>query len=209
MPNALRVDVYVDVICPWCLIGKRQLTLALDMLAQQPAAPDVHLQWHSVQLLPDIPESGLDYAQFYVQRLGSAQAVRARQAQVREAASQAGVAIQFERIQRFPNTRAAHQLLALGMQKLNPVEFLQLLDDVMQAYFQRGEDIGDHSVLLALGQMHGLDPSHVSAWLQSGKGVPEKCSVPGVPYFVFNERIALSGAQSPHVLLGAMRDSLC
>lgn len=204
MPAVLRIDVHMDVICPWCLIGKHQLQKAISLWAQRAGAPAAFVQWHSVQLLPQVPDGGLDFAEFYEQRLGSAQAVRARQAQVREAASAVGVEILFERIQRFPNTRRAHQLLALAEQALAANEVAALLNDVMCAYFQQGLDLGDMKALLMLGQRHGLDEARINAWIQSGRGAPEVHAVPGVPYFVFNQRTALSGALSPDVLLAAM-----
>ncbi len=204
----LHIDVYVDVICPWCLIGKRQLDRALQRFTAEPDAPPVHVRWNSVQLLPQTPLEGLDYTTFYEQRLGGAQAVRMRQAQVRQAAASAGLDLQFARIQRFPNTRLAHQLLSLARNVLSPASQRALLDDVMCAYFQRGVDIGNADALQALAQRHGLNAEQVTEWLQSGQGVPEPVHVPGVPFFVFNNKQALSGAQTADVLLNAMVASL-
>jgi hypothetical protein len=113
MNPSVRIDVYVELICPWCLIGKRHLERALAQLA---TASDrelrVDLQWHTVQLIPQVPREGWPFAEFYARRLGSPEAVRQRQAQVRTAAAQAGVEIDFARIQRFPNTTLSHRLLA-------------------------------------------------------------------------------------------------
>jgi predicted DsbA family dithiol-disulfide isomerase len=205
MTPTLHIDAYIDVICPWCLIGKRQLDKAVALFAQEVDAPAVRLRWHSVQLLPQVPAEGLDFVAFYEQRLGSPQAVLARQAQVRQAASQAGVEVHFDRIRRFPNSRSAHQLLALATELLDPEAVVALLDDLMCGYFQRGEDIGDMHTLLALAQRHGLDQVTVADWITSGQGIPQPVQVPGVPYFVFNQSIALSGAQPVENLLRTMQ----
>ena len=128
---ALDIDVYFDLICPWCLIGKRQLEKAIEAFSSDPQNPPVHIRWHSVQLIPEVPAQGLDFGAFYVQRLGSAAAVAARQAQVRSAASAAGVDVHFERIQRFPNTLQAHQMLAYARLHLAADRLHALIDALM------------------------------------------------------------------------------
>ena len=116
-PTTVQVDVYFDLICPWCLIGKRQLDAALARWRAEHAGADVHVRWHSVRLIDGVPPEGWDFAAFYERRLGSPEAVQARQAQVRAAARQAGAEIDFSRIRVFPDTGPAHQLLALGARR--------------------------------------------------------------------------------------------
>src|SRR5215471_1159588 len=98
MTNNLDIDVFFDLICPWCLIGKHQLRRALAQLAETDPDVRVRVQWHSVQLISDVPEHGLPFAEFYEHRLGNKEAVHARQMQVNVAAAQAGAAIDFSRI---------------------------------------------------------------------------------------------------------------
>jgi len=204
---SLDIDVYFDLICPWCLIGKRQLEKALEALAKVPQSPSVRIRWHSVQLIPGVPAQGLDFGAFYLQRLGSAAAVAARQAQVRSAASEAGVDLHFERIQRFPNTLQAHQMLAYASQHLAADRLHSLIDALMCGYFQRGANLGDLDVLLSMGQQYGLDSDAARAWIAQGQGIPEPVQVPGVPFFVFNQRLSLSGAQPAERLLQAMQEA--
>ncbi|MES2889993.1 MAG: DsbA family oxidoreductase [Pseudomonadota bacterium] len=203
---ALQIDVWFDLICPWCLIGKRHLDSALAEWRRQRPTDAVAVRWHPVRLIDGVPAEGWDYAVFYERRLGSAQAVIARQAQVRLAAQQAGLAIAFERIQRFPDTAPAHQLLALAGRQLGPQAQETLVDRLFQGYFQQGQDLGSHSWLLQIAAESGLDLAEAQA--QLGLNLPSAPPVPGVPFFVFYERLALSGAQPPAALLEAMHNAL-
>jgi predicted DsbA family dithiol-disulfide isomerase len=204
MPPTLSIDVYFDLICPWCLIGKRHLNQALAQLAQISPCAQVSVTWHSVQLIPDVPAEGLDFAKFYLQRLGSADAVRARQAQVRAAAHRAGAEVDFARILRFPNTRKAHQLFSFATSHLAPLETERLLERLFEAYFNLGEDISDRATLGRIAARHGLDTPDLDAWMACEQWQPVNIQVPGVPFFVINQSHQLSGAQPVDVLLAAM-----
>ncbi|AMO25053.1 DsbA family oxidoreductase [Ramlibacter solisilvae] len=209
MSQKLKIDVYVELICPWCLIGKRNLSLAVEQLAVTLPELHVELDWHLVQLVPQVPREGWPFAEFYLRRLGSPEAVRQRQAQVKAAAAQAGVDIDLARIQRFPNTTLAHRLLALCA-KQRAFAMDALLDRLFAANFQRGEDIGDLALLLDIAQELDLDREAAREWLATGPAeLPaEPPLVSAVPLFVFNEQLALSGAQSPEALLSAIGKQL-
>lgn len=198
--NRLTIGIHFELICPWCLIGKRHLDRALERFAQIYPGVAVELAWHPVQLLPDVPEAGLPFAQFYEQRLGSAEAVRLRRQQVALAARDAGLELDLTRIQRMPNTARAHELLrevaALGQ----PALYEALLERLFAAYFQRGEDIGDATTLRALAAEVGVPADRPTAT----PAVADLPSATSVPHFVFNRRLALSGAQEPGLLLLAM-----
>jgi predicted DsbA family dithiol-disulfide isomerase len=208
MAHELRVDVYFDLICPWCLIGKRHLNLALEQLNQAAPDIDVTVQWNSVRLIPDTPAEGLDFAEFYLRRLGSPEAVRMRQGQVRDAAARAGTQVDFARIKRFPNTAKAHQMFAFAAQHLPANQLEALLERLFAAYFNLGEDLGAMDTLLAIAAEWRLDLPTLQAWIETGHGLPKPLTMPGVPFFVFNRTHALSGAQPPETLLAAMRQSI-
>jgi predicted DsbA family dithiol-disulfide isomerase len=203
IPNAsVQVDVYFDLICPWCWIGKTHLTTARRMLAERRPGVQMQMRWHSVQLIPQVPPQGLPYQAFYEHRLGGPAAVQARRSQVQAAAAQAGLSIHHERIAVFPNTWHAHQLLALTAQQ-HPEQHEALLDDLFKSFFVKGIDIGDKQELATLAQAHGVDTSTVDdfdappVW-----ALPDSAS--GVPLFVINQRHTVSGAQPPLVLLAAL-----
>ena len=199
---ALQIDVWFDLICPWCLIGKRHLDTALATWRAQRPTDTVVLSWHPVRLIEGVPPEGWDFAAFYERRLGSPQAVAARQAQVRAAAAHAGLSIAFDRIQRFPDTAPAHQLVLLAAQRLGTEAQATLIERLFQGYFQQGRDLGDHAWLLQLAAEWGLDVAEAASRLDLP--LPQAEPVPGVPFFVFNQRKALSGAQAPSALLQTM-----
>ncbi len=201
--TTVQVDVYFDLICPWCWIGKTHLETARRQLAERQPDVQVQLRWHSVQLIPQTPPQGWPYQAFYEHRLGGPEAVRARRAQVQAAAARAGLTIHHERIAVFPNTWRAHRLLAFTAQQ-HPEQHEALLDALLEAYFVQGVDLGDDQVLASLAQAHGVDSAEVEAL-----DAPPVWALPGgasgVPLFVFNQREAVSGAQPPEVLLSAIQ----
>lgn len=203
MKRSLRIDVWFDLICPWCLIGHHHLQTALQTWQATNPGELAAVHWHSVQLLPDVPSQGWPFAAFYVQRLGSEGAVKARQAQVMAAADAAGVTIRFDRIQTFPNSAAAHHLYQQSRQWLTADAHNRLLCELFAAYFEHGRNLNSPEVLMDLGLSVGV-PQSVLQQCVAGVRVPEPCSVPSVPFFLFNQRHGLSGAQPPQVLLAAM-----
>ncbi|GAB3369503.1 DsbA family oxidoreductase [Lysobacter rhizosphaerae] len=214
LTNSLVIDIHFDLICPWCFIGKRHLALARTRFAQK--FPDIAVEtvWHPVQLLPDVPEQGLPFAEFYERRLGSAEAVRQRRQQISLAARSAGLELDLAGIERMPNTARAHELLrrvaALGA----PALYEALLERLFAAYFQRGEDIGDAATLRALAEEVGVLPDRLAAATpDDAELVPAIASanasaISGVPHFVFNGRRSLAGAQDATLLLVAMSQAV-
>jgi predicted DsbA family dithiol-disulfide isomerase len=206
----LDVEVWFDLVCPWCLIGKRHLATALEHLRQAQPQIECTIRWRSVQLLPDVPLAGLPYRQFYLDRLGSADAVAARQREVQAAASGAGLEIRFDHQQVMPNTLAAHRLIAVAASK--GLDVAGLVDALLAAYFSDGLDIGDSAVLMRVALEAGLDAEASAACLHADPGTWQPPPLPvgahGVPHFVFNGRLALSGAQMPATLLEAARSAL-
>ncbi|MCY1437255.1 DSBA-like thioredoxin domain protein [compost metagenome] len=212
MSRRLHIEVFFDFICPWCLIGKRQLERALTELRASQPDVEVSLEWHGVQLLPDMPVAGLPFAEFYLRRLGSEQAVQMRQAQVREAAAAAGLNIDFARILRMPNTADAHRLLQRATALGSAEQVEALLERLFAAYFHNGENLGDPATLRVIAEDCGFAPVDLVDSLR-GDGSPffgdeAGMAANGVPYFVFDRRLAVSGSQSTEVLLGAMNAAL-
>ncbi len=209
MAATLTIDVTFDPICPWCLIGKRHLARALARLAEIEPDVVVQVRWFPVQLLPDLPADGLPFAEFYLRRLGSPQAVLARQLQVHAAAAQAGLQIDFSQITRMPNTRLALRLLDYTSTAGSERQHDAVVERLFAAHFLQGLNIGDMATLVALARACGLDGSAVHALLSDtawAASVPPQrpTAREGVPDFVFNGHYRLSGAHPPKVLLHAM-----
>jgi predicted DsbA family dithiol-disulfide isomerase len=217
MNSHLRIDVHFDLICPWCLIGKRHLATALQHFRRLRPGVEVDIAWQSHELLPDTPPAGLPYQAFYERRLGGPAAVAARRAQVQEAARPAGIEFAFERIRLLPNTRAAHRLVALANRHGSPIRTAAVIERLFAAYFFEGEDIGDPGVLARIAAKAGLGPAGAAAPRDAGNCEIDPVGdwldatplqVPGVPFFVFNGHFAISGAHPPQTLLQAMQSAV-
>ena len=213
MGRTLRIDVWFDFVCPWCLIGKRQLAKALALLGE--SAPEVRaeVRWHGVQLLSQAPGEGWPFLDFYIRRLGGEAAVRARQAMVLNAAHAAGAAIDFPAILVMPNTGLAHRLFAAAVAHGTPAQADALLERLFAAHFTRGANLGMPEVLLAEAAACGLPlGSLVSALELDGRpfkpGPPPPDPAGGVPCFAFDGGLYLSGAQPPGRLHAMMQRAL-
>ncbi|SDB93309.1 DsbA family oxidoreductase [Paraburkholderia lycopersici] len=209
----LKIDAFLDFICPWCLIGKRNLDAAVSRFAGAQPDARVQVQWRSHQLLPWTPLAGMPYQAFYRDRLGSAEALAVRRAQVQRASREAGIEFAFDRISVLPNTAAAHDLVTFAASRVASAQSAALIDRLLGAYFMEGEDIGDYAVLERLGLECGLDGERLTAYLAASKRLADPTGqrmphaeprVSGVPYFVFNGDYVLSGAYSPVAIASAM-----
>ncbi|KXB32360.1 hypothetical protein AT959_01305 [Dechloromonas denitrificans] len=210
MTPTLTIDVCFDLICPWCLIGKRNLNTALEEF--RASRPDIQLRivWRGLPLLPATPPAGEPYQEFYLRRLGSPAAVAARRAQVREAGQLAGVDFAFDDITVLPNTLAAHALVELVARNGDEAQTEQLIEALFQAYFMDARDIGDLAVLLDIAGECGLTISlqQLVSASSTAKSANGAVNVSGVPYYVFNDRFALSGAHPPATLREAIQRSV-
>ena len=210
MSRRLRIDVFFDFICPWCLIGKRQLEHAQVQFRSR--HPDVQITtvWHGVQLLPQLPVEGEPFADFYRKRLGNADAMTMRQAQVQEAARAVGLTIDLSRIATMPNTADAHRLFERASERGNGAQREMLLERLFAAYFQRRENLGCRETLLTIARACGIAPDAVVDCLKGDAtpfaGAPGATS--GVPSFQFDNRMTVIGAQPAQALLGAMHEAL-
>ncbi|WP_223443409.1 DsbA family oxidoreductase [Pseudomonas sp. BF-R-19] len=210
MTRALRIDAFFDFICPWCLIGKRQLNRALAKLRASHPEIELELVWHGVQLLPHLPAQGVPFVEFYQKRLGSAEAVQARQAQVRQAAAAVGLSIDFSSIKTMPNTADAHRLLECATGLGSVAQRDALLEQLFAAYFHRGKDLADSATLLAIAESCGYPRAALADCLLGARCPFDDggMGARGVPYFLFNRRQVVSGAQPAEVLLQAMHQAL-
>lgn len=206
IPTA-QITVISDAICPWCYIGKANLDAVIDSLAGD---IDVTVNWKPFELNPDMPEGGMSRRDYRSAKFGSWARSQELDAQVETAARQAGVEIHHERMQRTPNTFAAHRVIWLagrhGVQQC-------VVEALFRAYFVEGRDIGQPEVLAALAEHNGLAGVPVLEFLQGEEGTGEvrdelaqahRLGVSGVPAFIFAGRTALSGAQPPEVIREAI-----
>lgn len=207
----MRIDVFSDVVCPWCFVGKRRLDQALSDAGISDA--DVH--WHAFQLNPDLPPAGVDRQEYMRQKFGDPANVARMHERVEAAGKTAGISFRFDLIKRSPNTFDAHRLLQLAAEQGKQGVLKEAL---MRAYFLEGRDVGDHATLAAIAAGAGVG-GDVQAWLagDGGKQAVQadlagagQLGISGVPFSIFAGRYALAGAQPPEIFaqaLAAARDA--
>ena len=207
-PPPLSIDVISDVVCPWCYIGKRRLEAALA----QRMIGETRIRWLAFQLNPDIPAGGVERRGYLEQKFGGPDRARQIYARIKAAGDDVGIVFDFERIARQPNTVDAHRLTAWA-QDIDASAADVLVERLFRAYFIEGVDIGEPETLATLAGAAGFDAAQARAWLASDAGRASvraeeqrarALGVTGVPFFVFNQRLAVSGAQPPEVLLDAI-----
>jgi len=198
----MHIDIFSDVICPWCFIGKRRLERALTLRPQ----PGLTRRWRAFQLNPDMPAEGMERQRYLAVKFGGAGNAKSIYAQVEAAGESEGIAFAFDRMKRTPNTVDAHRLIRFAASQDREDAVVEGLFDT---YFLRAEDIGDRDVLVAVAQAAGLDDQAVRTYLSSDDEVAavrsedhaaRQAGINGVPCFIFNGRHALAGAHTPEVL---------
>jgi predicted DsbA family dithiol-disulfide isomerase len=204
MGTAFAIDVYSDVVCPWCYLGKRRLEAAL---CQRPDLAVV-VRWRPFELNPTMPPAGADRTEYLTQKFGDPGRLQEAHRRLLELGREAGIRYRFEAIRRVPNTRAAHTLIALSAERQGAV-----VDRLFRAYFEEGRDIGDVAVLAAIGADAGLDQGELPAAISSPSGIEAvtaqeheaaRLGIGGVPFFVLADRWAVSGAQEVATLVAAL-----
>ena len=201
----MRIDIYSDTVCPWCYLGKRRFELAV---AARPRY-EPRVTWRPFELNPDLPAEGVDRAAFLASRIGNAERVTEIQTELKRQGEASGIEFRFDLIERMPNTRRSHLLIAhaarrqaaigngLGLQAA-------VKERVMRAYFEEGCDIGDIEELVRLGVEAGLTERETRSALilregQDGVIAAERhaavLGITGVPTFIFDGQYTISGAQ--------------
>ncbi|MDI3515084.1 MAG: hypothetical protein PWP40_2313 [Rhodocyclaceae bacterium] len=214
----LNIDIVSDFVCPWCFLGKVRLDRALaDLKASRPDI-DVRINWLPFFLNPDTPPAGEPYRAFLEAKFGGPIKAEAVLDTVREAAAGDGLQYAFERIQTRPNTLAAHRLMYRAQaQGQRPERIQALAQALFAAHFQEGRDIGDLDTLADIAAAGGERRETVREWLDGrgsidavermAEGVRRQ-GIQGVPFFILNRKLAVSGAQSAAVLGAAILQSL-
>lgn len=202
---SITVDIYSDVVCPWCYIGKRKFETGLAQVADELGA-DVVVAYHPHQLDPTAPPGvATPVAEAYSKKFGGPERAAEILDHVTRTAADAGIEFHMDRALR-ANTLLAHRLLWLAGQPDSPVDQATLKERLLQAYFSDGLHIGDPEVLADCAADVGFDRDWTAAFLDSDRGVAEvqqelregyENGITAVPTFVFDGRWAVPGAQEP------------
>lgn len=215
--SPLNIDIVSDVVCPWCYIGKRHVEAAITQFRAAHADVEITIRWHPFQLNPDLPPEGTDRKAYLEAKFGGPQRAAEIYARVSAAGRNAGLALNFDGIQRQPNTLMAHALIAYAQSIEGGGNADAIVERLFKAYFVDGRFIGDIDVLVAIAAECGLDAEATRAVLSEPSTLEQiaaldasvrRQGISGVPFLIFNQKLALSGAQPPEVMLDAMTKSL-
>jgi len=212
MPQ-LRVDIWSDIACPWCYVGKRRIEAALKQFEHR---DDVNIVWRSFELDPSAPpirDPSVSFVARLARKYRSTEAeAEATLKRMTDAAAEDGLSLRFDQI-RPGNTFDAHRLLHLALERgrQDPLKERLLL-----AYFTEGELMGEQSTLVRMGTEAGLDEAEARGVLDGdayGQQVRDdqaearERGINGVPFYLVADRIGVSGAQSPESLCHVLRQA--
>lgn len=207
----LTIDLVSDVVCPWCYLGKARLELAIAEVQDQ---VQVNVNWRPYRLNPEYPAEGVDQKSALERKLGGAEAVRRGHEMLSALGKEVGISFDFDAIKIGPNTLDAHRLIHWAM--LEGRDFQdKVVTALFKANFEEGRNVGDSSVLLDIAAEAGLQRDVIAALLNSDADkdtiigeieAAQNMGVSGVPFFIIEQQYAVSGAQTPDVLINAFID---
>jgi len=216
-PSILTIDIWSDVMCPWCAIGFAQLQKALDLLDGEIEA---QIAWHPFELNPDMPPEGEDQASHLRRKYRrSEEEARALRDKMRAIAAEAGVSLDYEGEGEAPpatlwNTRDCHKLLTFALEEAGPRVQTQLKLALFRAHFNLRRNLSDRDVLLDIAASVGLhreaakaalDDEALEKRVEAEERAAWDMNITGVPAMVINGRFLIPGAQSPETYADALR----
>ncbi|QRG70014.1 DsbA family oxidoreductase [Brevibacillus choshinensis] len=205
----MMIEVFQDTVCPWCRIGKKHL---LDAISQWQGEP-IQIQYRTYQLDPHTPKSGLPFWETMAANKGGRAVFEQMSQHAARAGEAAGLAFHFDRVEYWPNTLASHTLIKCAPE----AETTKAVEALYKAYFEDGKDIGDTEVLVAIAEELGLDAGEVRKAIETDAKQEEiaedlararDLQISGVPFFVIDNKLALSGAHPPENFLKAFQQAL-
>lgn len=204
----VRVDVWSDLVCPWCWIGKRRFERGLALLGAE--APQVELRWHPFLLDPDADAVPVPLREAYARKFGGAARVDQMLASTQATAQAEGLAMDFSRGQVRVTTLPAHRLLWLAAREGVAA---QVAEALFQSHFAEGANLAEPLVLKAAGQAGGLPAARLDAFLAGDEGEAEvrgqvaqaqAMGIRSVPTFLLGGRLVVQGAQPPEAFAQAL-----
>ena len=203
----LHLDVIVDVVCPWCFLGKRRLDTAIAELDDL----DIEVRYRPFQLDPTIPQEGIEREEYIIGKFGSADALDEAHARLFSLGADVGITYAFDLIEKSPNTLDAHRLIRWAA-----AEGLgdPMLERLFSLFFEEGADLTKAETLIAAAEDVGLDEDEVTMKLEDGVDLDAvkadiahagRMGITGVPTIIVENKFAISGAQTSEVLVDALR----
>jgi predicted DsbA family dithiol-disulfide isomerase len=211
----MLVEVWSDVVCPWCYIGKRRFAAALDTLADDPTFDtEIEVVYRPYQLDPKAPPgTTMSVSETYARKFGGPERAAAMIDNITGVAAADGLEFHLERAQR-ANTRDAHRLLWFAETSGPPGSQAALKEHLLAAYFVEGRNVGDPDELVEIAAAAGLDADEARAFLAGDGGQAEvaealafasEAGITAVPTYVIDGRWSIPGAQDPAVFVQVLQ----
>ena len=205
--DTLKIDIVSDVVCPWCVIGFRNLKKAMEVLKSE---LDFEITWKPYELHPEIPQEGYDKKLYMQQKFGSSGG-KSRYDEIAEIGKSLNFNFNFSKTERIPNTFMAHRLLWKSEEfKLQT----ELSEGLFKAYFTDGLDIGSKEILAQISESVGMDKNEIINFLDSNEGGQETAdlemnfiekSIGAVPTYFINDKYIIQGGQEPETFVSFLR----
>jgi predicted DsbA family dithiol-disulfide isomerase len=209
--DKLKIDIVSDVVCPWCVIGFKNLQTAIKQMSNE---IDFEINWKPYELHPEIPKNGYDKKLYMQQKFGDTSGRASPYNQIKEIGKSLGFEFNFSKTERIPNTFSAHRLLWKSKEFNLQTELSEAL---FEAYFTDGKDIGSDEVLAGIAQEVGMDKLEVLKFLSSKEGGQETAdeemefiekSIGAVPTYFINEKYIIQGGQEPETFVSFLNKIL-
>lgn len=206
----MEIKMFSDTICGWCYIGKERLKQAL----REVGGNGIKVTNLPFQLNPDMPMEGMDRIQYIKKKFGSIENAKPMYDNMILQGQQENLEIKLDKIKKTPNTVKSHLLIDYA--KLNKVEN-EVIDSIFESYFFKAKDIGDENVLLEIGKKHDLDIEGLEKFITQKENlqkidkldtIAKQMGISGVPFYIFNDKISISGAETVENLTQAINKSL-
>jgi predicted DsbA family dithiol-disulfide isomerase len=207
--SKIKIDVISDVVCPWCYIGKRRLEKAITEVHDE---YEFDIQYHPFELNPNVPAEGFDQKSYLIKKFGSEARYHELIGNVTKVAAVEGLNFDYSKQSKSPNTLNLHRVIWLAGKEGKQ---LQTAEAFFHAYFEKGIDLSQRENIIAVAKEGGLDEIKVSTFLESDEGIEEmkaeqihnrEIGVTGVPFYIINNKYAVSGAQPAALFVQAFKD---
>jgi len=209
--DGLVVDVTSDLICPWCFVAKRRIERAASILGKS-----IEMRWHPFQLNPEMPVEGLSRRAYRSAKFGSWEQSQRLDAQVAAAGEEVGIEFRHDLMKRTPNTFKGHVLLAAALREGSQIQN-RVAERLFQAYFLKGEDVGDPGTLLGIAREFGVtslsrveefDGPALTGEVKEAERMAASAGIRVVPQITFQGAVVATGAQQEELIAASIRQIL-
>ena len=206
--NQLKIDIVSDIVCPWCAIGFKKLSKAMEDLNEEIL---FEVNWKPYELHPEIPTEGFNKEEYYKIKFGNSNGSRDRFNHITEEGKKAGLEFNFNKSKNLPNTFLAHRLLWFSRSKdMQDV----MAEALFHAYFTEGRDIGSINELISISTESGLKKTEIEKFFKTDVGSDEilreelrakEMNIFSVPTYIFNKKYLLVGGQEADTFMAYMK----